>query len=115
MFRNVNDFPFFDEKLKYLVDIDLYLRVLQTSELVFLKDCLVSIGESDSQLTHSCLADEELLRYEYQYVYDKFPILHRAKYRKVLWQQLNNDGTFRNQIKGKIKYWLEVVIEILKS
>jgi len=113
MFRNVNNFPFFDENLKYLVDIDLYLRVLQTSKLVFLKDCLVSIGESDSQLTHSCLADEELLRYEYQYVYDKFPILHRAKYKKVLWQQLNNDGTFRNKLKGKIKYWLEVVTEVI--
>ncbi|ORU01003.1 hypothetical protein D081_0451 [Anaerovibrio sp. JC8] len=111
MFRNMKEFPFFDENLKYLVDIDLYLRVLQTSESFFLGEYLISIGESDGQLTYSCLADKDLLHYEYQYVYDKFPILHKAKYKKLLWKKLNDDGNFCNHLKGKFIYWPEFVTE----
>lgn len=74
-----------DERLKWLVDIDYYLRIL--SENPGYADCtspLVSIGLMETQVTRSCLEDEDLIFRENGYVFDKFELWQERPYRRFL-------------------------------
>ncbi len=115
LFRNVVDFKFFDENLKYLVDIDLYLQILQCSEYVYLPESLISIGESESQLTYSCLSDKRLLHNEYQYVYDKFPLLHNAKNKKFLMKKIYDNKSLLRTVKIELGYLYNLSGDVLQG
>ncbi|MGC4231685.1 MAG: glycosyltransferase family 2 protein [Niabella sp.] len=41
----------YDEKLKWLVDVEMYIRRLDSSRFVYIKKTLVALGMSDSQVT----------------------------------------------------------------
>lgn len=74
-----------DENLKWLVDIDWYLRILmENPNYADITHPLVSIGLMETQVTKSCLADEELIFYENGYVFDKYELWKDKSYRKYL-------------------------------
>ena len=50
LYRNNGDFVY-DEHLKWLVDVEMYIRMLQKKEAVYIPQPLVKIGMSDSQVT----------------------------------------------------------------
>ncbi len=63
----------YDEKLKWLVDMDYYMNLLKRNpRFVFTKEPLVSIGISGAQLTEDCRDDKELNAFEYGYIYEKY-------------------------------------------
>lgn len=63
----------FDSNLKWLVDVELYIRILrQNSKFAFTKEPLISIGVDDIQLSRSCEYDRKLHVQEYKYVLNKF-------------------------------------------
>lgn len=72
IFRNgVN--LFFDEKLKWVVDIDFYIALLiKNPKIAFLKEELINIGISTAQTTNECVNNANVDVYEYFYMYDKY-------------------------------------------
>lgn len=83
LFRNQG--KYFDEQLKWLVDIDYYMRILQENpKYADTEQPLVSIGLLETQVTRSCLADRELIFRENGYVFDKFELWQIREYRKFL-------------------------------
>lgn len=73
MVRN-KDF-LFDPNLKWLVDVELYIRILsQNSNFAFTKEPLVSIGVDEFQLSRKCEFDRKLHVQEYKYVLDKYKL-----------------------------------------
>ena len=66
-----NDF-LFDESLKYVVDIDYYIRLLKSNpQFAYTKDFLINIGLSDTQVTKSAIHNRNLLIFEYSHTYQK--------------------------------------------
>jgi hypothetical protein len=62
----------FDNKLKWLVDLEYYIRMLQANKkFAYTTKPLVSIGIGDMQVTNECIADKDLNVSEYSYVYKK--------------------------------------------
>ena len=74
---------YMDENLKWLVDLEWYMRIMQVNGS-FAYTCapLISTGIGAGQLTNSCLQDPKLQMKEYKYVYEKFSGLHVKKYKK---------------------------------
>jgi len=65
----------FDNNLKWLVDLELYIRMLRANKkFVFTEKPLISIGVSPSQITNSCVSDSALNIREYSYVYEKLAL-----------------------------------------
>jgi glycosyltransferase involved in cell wall biosynthesis len=64
----------FDRNLKWLVDIDFYLRILsENHEFVSNKDPLISIETgSEKQVTHLCQDNKCVELFEYIYMYSKY-------------------------------------------
>lgn len=63
----------FDPNLKWLVDVELYIKILrQNPNFIFTKEPLVSIGVDDTQLSRSCEYDRKLQAKEYKYVLKKY-------------------------------------------
>lgn len=76
---------YMDEKLKWLVDVEWYVRIMQeNSSFVYTCEPLISIGVGKGQLTNSCTQDPILQIKEYKYVYKKFNGLHQRRYKKHL-------------------------------
>lgn len=64
-----------DSNLKWLVDIELYMRILmQNPRFAYTKTPLISIGIGDAQLTNSCKNNWRLQKYEYTYVLKKLKL-----------------------------------------
>ncbi|MFA6087615.1 glycosyltransferase family 2 protein [Mucilaginibacter sp.] len=62
----------FDENLKYVVDIDYYIRLLKLNpQFAFTKDFLINIGLSNTQVTESAIHNKNLLIFEYSHTYQK--------------------------------------------
>lgn len=74
----------FDENLKWCVDYELYMRILeQNPQFEYTELPIICIGESETQVTQSCMRDEDLRYNEHKYVYKKFnlskkPVLLKA-------------------------------------
>lgn len=67
-----NKHQLFDENVKWLVDIELYMRILKDNpRFEYTKKPLVSIGVGEAQLTNSCESNWHLQLYEYKYVLNK--------------------------------------------
>lgn len=82
----------FDNKLRWLIDMDFYLRQMETDKLPFANtnEPLVSIGISDSQLTNYCRNHPWLVRREYLRVGRKYGLLNNPEYKKYFWSQIKN-------------------------
>ncbi len=109
-----------DECLKWLVDIDYYLRIL--SENPKYADCtspMVSIGLSETQVTRSCLEDKDLIFWENGYVFDKFKLWQERPYRRFLIRMALSFHKGYASVKehriGKREYWDLKVRWILKK
>lgn len=62
----------FDNKLDWLMDVDFYLTLLKRNRhFAYSREHLINIGVSDTQMTQICLNDGELMKREYDYVYQK--------------------------------------------
>jgi glycosyltransferase involved in cell wall biosynthesis len=62
----------FDEKIKYLVDIEFYIKLLKKSNgFTYATDALINMGNDDSQVTHSVINDKHKLIFEYSYTFYK--------------------------------------------
>lgn len=74
----------FDENLKWCVDYELYMRILEKNKIFAYTELpLICIGESETQVTRSCVADKKLRYDEYKYVYKKFDLKNNPIYRKA--------------------------------
>lgn len=63
----------FDENLKWLVDIDFYIRILQNNpNFIYIPEICINIGISDTQVTNSCLGNQKIEMFENLYVYKKY-------------------------------------------
>lgn len=82
----------YDEKLKWLVDMEYYMQILKENpEFAYTDEPLVSIGIGETQLTEECRDDVELNVFEYGYIYDKYRLETEKRYRKKL-QRLYADA-----------------------
>lgn len=80
----------FDPGLKWLVDMDFYLRVMkgEGKRFVYTNEPLVSIGISEKQMTSYCRQHPNLVRKEYLKVYRKHHFSDQAVYRSYLLGEL---------------------------
>ena len=63
---------FFDKNLKWLVDIDFYIRlILKNNNIAFINEELINIGLQENRLTDSCINEEDLEEKEKKYVKNK--------------------------------------------
>lgn len=70
---------FFDTKLKWLVDVELYLRILgRNPKFAYTNEPLVSIGVGDLQLSRSCEYNWKLQAEEYNYILRKLRLYKYA-------------------------------------
>jgi glycosyltransferase involved in cell wall biosynthesis len=70
----------FDRQLKWLVDLEFYIRMLSMGTFSFTTEPLVAIGISKDQVTQQCINNKELNIREYKYLYLKH---HLGKYKKL--------------------------------
>jgi glycosyltransferase involved in cell wall biosynthesis len=61
----------FDERIKYLVDIEFYIQLLKSGKFVCTTEPLVNIGGSAEQVTYSVINDPRKMIFEYSYTYQK--------------------------------------------
>ncbi len=72
----------YDEGLRWLVDMDFYMELLKDgAQIAYSEEPLVSIGESDEQITQGCIENKALNVFEYGYEYSKFNLKIWEKYR----------------------------------
>lgn len=63
----------FDSRLKWFVDIDFYMAILQkNSKYAFTREPLISIGHGEGQVTNTCVYNSKVLSTEGKIVYKKF-------------------------------------------
>lgn len=76
IFRKTNPLLLFDNKLKWLVDIEFYVRIIEKSKskIIYNNYNLVSIGISLNQITEECKNDKSIWINEIIYLYDKWKI-----------------------------------------
>lgn len=70
----------FDTKLKWLVDLELYMRLLERGGFIYTEEPLVSIGISQEQMTMECKKDWILQLREYKYIYFKHKLYKNIFY-----------------------------------
>lgn len=92
----------FDRNLRWLIDMDFYLRQMDADAALDTQgsddkplfsntdEPLVSIGISDSQLTNYCRKHPWLVRREYLYVGKKYGFLSNPEYNNYFWSQIKN-------------------------
>lgn len=72
----------FDENLIWCVDFELYMRMLsEKPKFVYTELPLVCLGTSDIQLTKKCRKDKQLMYNERKYVYQKFGLNKKFRFR----------------------------------
>lgn len=61
----------FDERLRWLVDLEFYMRLLQNGQMGFTDEPLICIGMHKGQETQKCSNNKGLIKKEYTYVFNK--------------------------------------------
>ncbi len=94
MVRRKGDvFPKYDEKLKWLVDMEYYMGVLKNNpRFAYTEQPLITIGIGSGQLTEQCRDDLELNAYEYGYIYEKYDLKEEMEYKSKLIEILIQAG-----------------------
>ena len=82
----------FDEKTQWTVDVDLYMRaLLDNSKIAFLNEELVALGCSATQLTQSCINNDNLMINENLYLYNKYEkYILNSKYKNKIQKKIIN-------------------------
>ena len=63
----------FDKRMKWLVDIDFYIRLLKDNNFVYTKSELVSINiAEDNRVTNACIDNRKINIYETMIMFEKF-------------------------------------------
>jgi len=63
---------YFDKRMKWLVDIDFYIKVLRNNDFVYTKDELVNINVAEGgRVTHVCATDRDVNIREYILLFNK--------------------------------------------
>lgn len=109
----------FDEKIKWLVDVELYIRLLrEKGTYVYSTEPLISIGISDTQVTTSCLQDRKLILDENVYVYHKLGLQKKMYCRRALYKIMRKYNITRQEIRGYgcnlIEYQLYILCQRMK-
>ncbi len=91
----------FDPDLRWLLDVDFYLRLLEGQQFSYIFEPLISIGHDGDQLTDYCMVHPDLILRETLTVYRRFVWMHKCSNRL----QLLNTGLFclRKMIENGIK------------
>jgi glycosyltransferase involved in cell wall biosynthesis len=71
--RNEPEYKY-DPKLKWLVDIDFYMRFLHDAKPALIREVLVDVGLGNDQLTRDCLGNPLVEIPEYLYVLNKIGV-----------------------------------------
>lgn len=81
LIRNTGEDIYLDSNLLFLIDVELYMRILKR-KAVFLyeNDALVVNEIGDYQLSDKCAGTPHLISDEIIYIYSKYPELHKKKY-----------------------------------
>ena len=74
----------FDPNLKWLLDVDFYLQVLEKKDFMYISEPLIGIGHDGEQLTDYCVRHPLMIIREVIYVYKKNRWMHNAKNRKYV-------------------------------
>lgn len=92
MIRNGKGY-YYDERLKWLVDIEFYVRVLlQNPRFVYINTSLVNIGIHEGQVTNDVSTNGDLVMREYIICLQQVnkPLLNTLSYYSYYWRQLRN-------------------------
>lgn len=81
----------YEERLKWLVDVEFYMRLLRGNpKFIQTKAPLICIGISKNQLTEECNGDGRLNMFEYGFLYCEFSLQDDKRYReKMIWVALH--------------------------
>lgn len=75
---------FFDPELKWLVDVEFYIRVLsENNNYVYNNKPLISVSQSADTVTASVINDKHVNIFEYFYVFDKITKLPKLTFRNT--------------------------------
>ncbi|HSC55379.1 MAG TPA: glycosyltransferase [Phnomibacter sp.] len=99
----------YDNRMKWLVDLDYYIRVLQQGAAMYIDKPLVNIGVSSSQVTNECQLNPNVEIPEGLLLYSKLPphAERNALYFDAWWRLIRNLNirdmdTFKRFSKGDI-------------
>ena len=89
----------YDDNVKWLVDIDFYIRCLQQTNFKFIDMACVNIGTSDTQLTKQIHNNHKIIVEEHLYLLQKFgyEILNNWKLYDAYWRTIRNAGITNKQ------------------
>lgn len=97
----------FDDRIKWLVDVELYIRLLREKNIyAYTTEPLICIGISDTQVTESCLHDRELIMFENAYVYHKLSLKNKKMCTDALYKIMRKYKATNQELK---KYGCSVV------
>ncbi len=119
IYRKTGDIRF-DPNLKWVVDIDFYIRLLaRNNQFEYSYEPLVAVSEDlPGRVTVDCLADKNLVSLEYLYLYGKLSPARAAF--NYIWDLLLNQGLPMPEgmsellIRGALTKQIQVVVVFLK-
>jgi len=110
----------FDGRMKWLVDIDFYIRLLKVNSFTYTDDELISINIGEAgRITNSCIGNRQINIYETMIMFEKFnleylPYAHKFYFFKLFLRfnvtsckdilECGYDGLINVQIVGLFKY-----------
>ena len=68
--RNIENL--YDSNLKWVVDFDYYIRVINHTKIYYIPDCLINMTYNDTQVTNSCFRNKEIEIPEALILYEKY-------------------------------------------
>lgn len=80
-----NDNCLFDVRYTWLVDVELYMRILKhNGKFIFIKEPIVSIGESNHQLSRNCENNRKMKIKEYLMLFFRYKVFKRTALKKLI-------------------------------
>lgn len=93
-------FEEYDERMKWLVDIEFYVRILKKSTFAYISEPVVHFNLSEEQVTSLVIDDSELMRYEHFLYFNKHGMeqLKKLVNFDAFWRFLRNNKVQKNQV-----------------
>lgn len=89
---------YFDEKLCFLMDVEYFIRIIDLyKQMEYIEKPIISYGNEDNRLTNSCIANTDLIKYEYVYLYKKMNFEIYAECKETLVRKLVQSGDLQNE------------------
>lgn len=112
-------FAFYDEQLKWLVDIDFYCSRTQREKFRFINKVLVNVGIGEEQVTQSCFRIPDVELPEHFILLQKTGTSHLKSIRiyDAWWRLFRNLGVYtREQLISYVKEeWPPVIYRIMED